>query len=130
MIGPELQVAIVTALKAAPALCDGRIYDNPPTGAAFPYITVGDDQVLDDSNSCAEGWEAYPDIHVWSRPAAKSKLEMKGLAAAIVTRLSALDGVAGFIVVSARLETFRSFRDPDGITEHGVVTMRYLLDPA
>jgi hypothetical protein len=130
MIGRELQVAIVSALKAAPALCDGRVFDNPPHGAAFPYLTIGDDQVVDDGNSCGEGWQVYADIHVWSRPAAKSKLEMKDLAAAVVTRLLALDGVAGFAVTVAALETARSFRDPDGITEHGVVTMRFLLDPA
>lgn len=137
MIGPELQVAIVTALKAEPALCGGRIYDNPPaearrtetTGAAWPYCTVGDGQVIDAGNTCGEGWEAYADIHVWSRSPAQSKLEAKALIAAIADRLLALSAVDGFAVIVAALETSRTFRDPDGITEHGVVTLRFLLDP-
>ncbi len=138
MIGPELQKAIYAALTAAPALCDGRVYDNPPdearrivvTGAAWPIITIGDDQVVDGGSSCAEGWDVYADVHLWSRPATKSKLEAKALAAAVVNRLLALEGVEGFTVTVAALETIRALRDPDGITEHGVVTMRFLLDPA
>lgn len=138
MIGPELQKAVFAALTAAPAICDGRVYDNPPdearrstsTGAAWPYATIGDDQVVDAGNSCGDGWEVFCDVHLWSRSSSLSKLEAKTLAAAIVERLTALDTVDGFVVIAATLETSRTFRDPDGITEHGVVTMRFLLDPA
>ena len=101
-----------------------------PEGAAFPYLTIGDEQVMDAGNSCAEGWELYPDVHIWTRPLAGSKLEGKALAAELVDRLLAIDTVDGFTVISARLETARAFRDPDGLTEHGVVTLRFLLDPA
>lgn len=138
MIGSELQVAIVAALKVDPPLCDARIYDNPPgetrrtetTGAAWPYITVGDGQVLDAGNTCDDGWEAFADVHVWSRSPAGSKLEAKAVMAEVVTRLTALSGVNGFNVIAANLETSRTFRDPNGATEHGIVAMRFLLDPA
>ncbi|SHF05390.1 Protein of unknown function [Kaistia soli DSM 19436] len=138
MIGAELQKAIFSALTADPALCDGRVYDNPPddaqrlaaTGAAWPYLAIGDDQVVDDGNTCSDGWEAFADIHVWSRALPRSKIEAKTLIAAVVERLSLLSTVDGFDVLVAALETSRTFRDPDGITEHGVVTMRFLLDPA
>jgi hypothetical protein len=129
MIGAELQIAIVAALAADPPLCDGRIYDRVPVGAVFPYLTVGDEQVVDDGNSCSDGWEVYADIHAWSRPTPTSKVELKTLAAAAVTRLNTLLAVAGFTVVIASLESLRSLRDPDGLTEHAVITMKYVLQP-
>ncbi len=133
MIGDALQKAIYAALTAAPALCEGRVYDNPPEKKrlVFPYITIGDEQVGDDGTSCGDGWEAFSDIHVWSRPPAKSKLEAKAIAAAVVERL-VTNGLAvpGFTVAVAQLDVLRSMRDPDGITEHAVVSVRHLLTPA
>lgn len=130
MIGAQLQKAIYEALTASPAIAGGRVYDNPPASPTFPYLTIGDEQVLDAGNSCAEGWEAFPDIHVWSRPATRSKAEMKTIAAAVGDRLLALDAVDDFRVVIGAIESVRPVNDPDGITEHCVVTMRYVLDPA
>lgn len=131
MIGPELQIAIVSALKTAPAVCGGRVYDRPSAQAEFPYVTVGDDQVLDDGNTCCDGWEVFSDIHIWSRPSAGSKLEAKSIAADVVRRL--VDQpfpVAGFTLDIAQLETARSLRDPDGLTEHSIITLRHVLQPA
>lgn len=139
MLGAQLQVAIYEALTAPTALAGGRVYDNPPeetrresdTGAAFPMITLGDDQVLDAGNSCDDGWEVFSDIHVWSRWQKRSKLEAKNLAAEIVDRLvGGTLTVFGWSVVIAALESQRSFRDPDGITEHTIVTVRHVLQPA
>lgn len=137
-VGPELQKAIYAALLSPGPVAGGGVYDNPPdearrtalNGSAWPYATIGDDQILDAGNSCGEGWEVFCDIHVWSRPATLSKLEAKSVMALIVERLTVLDTVDGFVVVAASLQTTRTFRDPDGITEHGVVSMRFLLDPA
>ncbi len=129
MIGGALQKAIFTALTASPAVAGGRIYDQVPKGAVFPYVTIGDEQVIDDSNGCSDAWEAFADVHVWSRPATGSKIEAKDLAASIVTRLSTELPVAGFVTILGTLQTMRTFRDPDGLTEHAVLTFRYLIDP-
>jgi hypothetical protein len=130
MIGSQLQKAIYDALTAAPALVSGRVYDRPPTTAAFPYITIGDDQVTDDGNTCSDSWEVFSDIHIWSRPQTQSKAEAKTLAASVVDRLRGLSSVSGYAVTVASMESARTFRDGDGITEHGVVTMRFVLDEA
>jgi len=47
----ELQAAIVTALKATgalPSVVGGRVYASAPPNATFPYIILGDCQVLPD----------------------------------------------------------------------------------
>lgn len=129
MIGADLQKGIYAALTAAPAVAGGRVYDRVPADPKFPYITIGDDQFLDDGGTCGDAWEVFADIHVWSRPVAGSKVEVKDLEAAVIARLRTVT-VTGASVVVAALESARTFRDADGITEHAVITMRYLIDPA
>jgi hypothetical protein len=130
MIGAALQKAIFAALTTSPAIAGGRVYDRVPAGPTFPYVSIGDEQVLDDGDTCSDGWEVTSDVHVWSRPAAGSKAEVKDLAAAIVPRLAVTTiSVTGFRVLIAELETSRVFRDPDGITEHAVLTFRHVLSP-
>ncbi|MFN3746702.1 MAG: DUF3168 domain-containing protein [Hyphomicrobiaceae bacterium] len=131
MIGAQLQAAIFAALTGA-GICDGRVYDGVPENALFPYVTIGDSQVIDDGGSeavCTGGWEVFEDIHIWSRPPARSKRELKAIAAQVIAALSGFAGVEGYAVVVRHLQTFRAFRDPDGLTEHGVLTVRFVLDP-
>jgi hypothetical protein len=130
MIGGELQTAQYAALSGA-GVADGRVYDKPPAlpDRVFPYVTIGDEQVIDDGTSCADAWEILSDVHVWSRPNSGSKLEVKTLTSAIVPLLAAPLAVVGHRVVEASLQSARTFRDPDGITEHSVMTFRYLVDP-
>lgn len=130
MIAEELQRAIYGALTAAPALASGNVFDQVPENEPFPHITIGDEQVIDDSSTCQDGWEVFADVHCWSRPANGSKGEVKTLAASVVTRIIAITSVDGFSLVSLTHETTRVFRDPDGLTEHAVVSFRALIDPA
>jgi hypothetical protein len=128
MIGAQLQAAIVSALKAPTAICGGRIYDKVPAEPVFPYITLGDEQALDDGNSCEDGWEVFSDIHIWSR--SQSFGEAKGLVASVVPRVVTTLTITGFTNVISSLESSRSFRDPDGLTSHAIVTVRHVLQPA
>lgn len=129
MIDAELQKALKTALAAVPAL-GSRIYDGVPENPVFPYATIGDEQVLDAGNSCSDGWEVFPDVHLWDRPAAGSKLAIKELNAAVVPTVIAISSVTGFTVIVAELESARTLRDRDEVTEHSILTFRFLLDPA
>lgn len=127
MIGAQLQAAIYTSLAG---VAGGRVYDRPPASPVFPYVTIGDEQVIDDGNACADGWEVFPDVHVWSRSVSGSKAELKGLVAQIVPLVTAITTVTGFAVIAAELRTVRSLRDPDGLTEHAVLNFRFLIDPS
>jgi len=126
----DLQKAIYAALVAA-EVCGGRVYDRISKDAAFPYVTIGDSQVLDDGalfDTCIGGWEAFHDIHIWSRPESGSKRELKEIAADVITSVAGITAVEGFVLVVAQVQSSRSFRDPDGMTEHGVLTFRFLID--
>jgi hypothetical protein len=129
MIGDQLQRAIYTALTAAPALCNGKVFDTVPKDTTSPYIHIGNAQVLDDGDTCADGWEVITDIHLWSEPATGSKLEVMQIGAQVVPRLLALGAVMGFNIIVSAIENVRYLDDPDGVTKHGVITMRHVLQP-
>lgn len=129
MIGAEVQKAIFAALDGA-TLAGANVFDQVSESNPFPRITIGDEQVIDDSNTCQDGWEVFSDIHCWSRPDAGSKVEVKTLAGEVVTAVCAIAAIEGFSLVSIEHQTTRVFRDPDGLTEHAVVSFRALIDPA
>lgn len=129
MIGDQVQQAIYAALTGA-SIAAGRVYDQVPANPVFPYVTIGDEQVLDESTGCGAAWEVFVDIHCWSRPVAGSKLEVKALAATVVTAILGIASVAGHLLVGIEHQTTRVFRDPDGKTEHAAITIRALIDPA
>lgn len=127
MVGDQLQRAIYASLTE---IAGGRIYDRVPENSIFPYVTIGDSQVVDDSNSCGEAHEVFETIHVWSRPATDSKLEIKALLPQIKSAITAIDTVDDFIVVVNEFQNAQTQRDPDGQTEHSIMNFRFLLDPA
>ncbi|RVD15367.1 MAG: DUF3168 domain-containing protein [Mesorhizobium sp.] len=129
MIGAEVQKALFAALNGV-TLAGANVFDQVPEANPFPRITIGDEQVIDDGNTCQDGWEVFSDVHCWSRPDAGSKVEVKTLAGEVVTAVSAIVAIAGFSLVSIEHQTTRVFRDPDGLTEHAVVSFRALIDPA
>lgn len=125
-----LQAGVVAALKAhAPltALVGARIYDRIPAGPVFPYLTIGEDQILDDGTTCDEAWECFVTVHGWSRTV--GKVELKLVMAAAMAALGTVEA-SGFIVTERQPREVRYLRDPDGLTEHAVATYRYLIDPA
>lgn len=128
MIGAEVQKAVYDALVVAPALAGGRVYDQPPPKPTFPHFGIGQEQIIDDGNTCDDGWEVFTDVHVWSR--AVGFPEAKGLIAAAVPRLCSITLITGFTVIAAEIANTRVFRDPDGLTSHGVISVRFVITPA
>jgi len=130
MSDPSLQVqkAIVEALRNA-SVAGGRIYDEAPENATFPYVTMGECQVLPDKADCIDGAEIFPQIDVWSR--ATGYPETKTIVSEVLAALddNAALPVDGYLVVVFEFMEVRYLRDPDGITRHGAVTFHGLLQP-
>lgn len=126
----DLQVALVAALRAAPpvtAIVGARTYDVPPAGAAFPYITIGDAQVLDDGSEHIDGTESFLDVHLWSRE--PGRRQIKTLSAAVRATLHEAElALADHWLVSLLVTEIEHLSDPDGKTWHSVVTLRVLTE--
>ncbi|MET4307939.1 DUF3168 domain-containing protein [Bradyrhizobium sp. RT4b] len=125
-----LQDALIVALRTPgvlPAAIGKRVYDDVPSKPVFPYVSLGDGQVLPDRADCVDGAEVFAQIDVWSRTV--GYVECKQIAAAIVARLDdRVLVVAGFRVNVLELQDVQYLRDPDGQTRHAAMTFRALLE--
>ena len=121
------------AVKTAMGLAAVRLYPlAPPDAAPFPYLVIGEDQVIGDETECSAGSEIFTTIHVWSRvedDVSASRAQAKRIAGAVRTAIDRTLGVGGFDLVECRFEDARHLTDPDLRTAHAVVTHRLLVEP-
>ena len=125
-----LQKGVVAAIRAITPTAP-TVYDRvpqAPTAAPMNYLTVGEDQIIDDSTTCESAWEAFVTVHGWSRAVGKGELKL--MMTGVCDALDAAIALDGFVVVDHGLRDVRYLRDPDALTEHAVATFRYLIDPA
>lgn len=105
-----------------------RVYDVVPPSAPFPYITIGDDQFVDEGNLCEpDMFEYFATIHVWSRSDIVGRIEAKNISGRAREVLKALPPAIGFDVKTSNCERVDHLRDPDGLSAHSVFTQRFLI---
>lgn len=133
-----LQKAVDAALRASTALAqamDGRVrlYPlAPPENAPFPYITIGEDQIIGDETECLDSSEAYTTIHVWARienDVSASRDQAKRIGAIVRSAINRNLNIAGFEVVECEFRTAQHLTDPDRRTAHTIIEHRLLIDP-
>lgn len=128
-----LQKAVRAALVGSATLATAmggtvNVYDRVKPDAVFPYLNITDAQTIDDGNSCDEhATEAFVDVHIWSRVVGAG--EAKEIGSVVRSLLATILTVEGWRCVVGNFENARWFRDSDGLSVHGVMTFRYLLDP-
>lgn len=132
----ELQAALVAILSGNIGVAvANRVYDQPPapvppaTTVAFPYVTLGDCQVVPDKAGCIDGVEVYPQIDVWSRKVGyvETKTIVKAILALLDDQQLAVDG---FDVVFFQIQSIHYLRDPDGLTRHAALVFFGCLTPS
>jgi hypothetical protein len=124
----SLQKAVYQHLSgdtALMALVEG-VYDRPPQGSAYPYITLGDIAVADWSTKTTEGFETLLTLQVWSRGGGRKE------AALVAERVYALLhranlSVSGHALVFLRFAAGDIELLDDGVTYHGRLRFRALL---
>lgn len=129
----ELQRAIVGLLEADAALSvhvGARIYDGPPKGAVFPYLSLGaSDGVVADALPVTAREETVQ-IDIWSRRDG-SRAEAREITDAVRAALHRAEADLGLhALVDMRVTLWRVFLDPDGLTAHGVVQVTALIEEA
>lgn len=125
----ELKAAVITALKADPAvsaLVGSRIYGRPPADAVMPYVSIGPTEEADASAEGIPAQEVTLQLDVWSAGTgeAYSDAEASKIAGAIRKALHDTDldlATTGLVLLQHRIT--RIVRDPDGITHHAIVTL-------
>jgi hypothetical protein len=129
-----LQAALHAAINAGVPELAGRVRDRVSADAKFPYVSFGEIQATPDGADCVDGFEVFVTLHVWSRDGngrVRGSVHVRELISALRAALHEAElAVAGWRAVLVEVSDARSFQDPDGLTTHGVVTVRALLDPA
>lgn len=139
MIDPQLplQAAIVAVVKAdadLSGLIGGRIFDRVPVNAdgvpqgPFPYLSFGSADTTDQDTSCVGPSDCYIDLNGWSREVGYPEVKRIGARAAAL--LNAKLAVAGFQVVTHRVDRLSYQREQDGLTSRAILRLRYGLQKA
>jgi hypothetical protein len=127
-----LRAAIHDTLAADGALSallgGARIYDEPPHGAGFPYVTLGETRVSDFSTGTEPGEEHQLTLHAWSRQGGHREAHL--ISGAL---LQALDDapltLADHRLVNLRFAVADIRREADGRTYHALVRFRAVTEP-
>lgn len=129
----ELQDAVLTRLKADMAVdahVGDRIYDMPPEGAGFPYLSFGPSDLTpdDDAVGCMVVSSHSLQIDVWDR--SQGRLwKAKEIVAAVKKSLHRFEAtLPTHRLVSMQVERAATILDADGITAHGIVSVIAVIE--
>lgn len=120
--------ALLNGDSALLALVQG-VYDRPPQGSAFPYITIGESGISDWSTKTSTGTQHMLQLHVWSRNGGRKE------AAIIMERLHTLlhlgtMSITGQTLVQIRFVSSDIVLEDDGSTYQGTIRFKALLESA
>lgn len=126
----DIRTAIETKLLAEPALAAlivDRIYDRVPPSPTYPLVTIGNMQVIPESADATDAAETAVTIHVWDQFKQVDKSRKVGGAVVNALHEEELQTVDSG-TQSMLLESANYLRDPDGVTNHAVLTFSVLTD--
>lgn len=101
-----------------------RLYSVVPQNAPLPFIRIGDDQIIEDSDECSSGSEIFSAVHVWTMPDPPSVSLGRQIAGLIRETLAPVLVIEGFDTILARFVDTRLATDPDG-SSHAILSFHY-----
>lgn len=126
----ELQREIVLALKIDPtiaALVGARVIDGRPD--AFPAISVGPSDYVPLDLTCIDARVVSLQLDCWIRDSSMRFNPLYALTGAVKAALHDASLVLDDHALAKLLVTqVRHFRDPDGLTLHGVVALEAVIE--
>lgn len=132
-----IQIALIARIDALASELASRVYDDVPpeksrvakTGAAFPYVAIGDGQVVPIDEDCFDRSNTFFTIKVSSR--AVGWPEVKTIAGDIRLGLHEEDlQIVGHVLDRMRVESINYLRDPDGMTRRAIIELSVETQPA
>lgn len=126
-----LQVALRDILVVG-QVCEGRVHDSTgavPANVQFPYVGIGESQVLNNDATGYSGSDEFVSIHIWDRANAaggqRGIRNVKQIGDRIHDLLNGKDiAVNGRNSASVVMRDFIPVRDPDPYTAHAVMVFR------
>jgi hypothetical protein len=106
-----------------------RIYDDPPPGVIFPYVTLGRVESRPSDASGVDAVEHAVTLHVWSRHGGRAEAlqAISALRGALHNASLTIEGRRLVFLFAQFTDVFRS---GDGRTTHGILRLKALTEPA
>jgi hypothetical protein len=124
-----IQQAYVARLVAEVTGVAGRVHDRAPPNVQFPFLQIGDIEVVEDGAECIDATECTITLHIWSRGIGRvQSRELAGAVRAALHEWIPNLTPEGFRCVEHMHRDTRQMADPDGETAHGILTFRILVD--
>jgi len=132
-----IQVALVGRIASLATEAGERVYDDVPseeqrtsdTGEAWPYISLGNGQMVPVDEECFDRSSTYIDVNVWSRDLGFP--QAKRIAGAIRAAVHEQElAIAGHVLDRMRVENINYSRDPDGMTRRARIELLIETHPA
>jgi hypothetical protein len=136
-VSEEIQRLLVTTLKADSQLMAlvNNVYDHVPdettsfAGPKLAFVSFGPSDIVDDYAECIGGETHTVQIDVWSRQV--GFINAKNIVDRIKLVLSRAQlSLTDNALVEINVILARIFRDPDGATSHGVLTVELMVEVA
>jgi len=108
-----------------------KVFDDIPKQESFPYLVMGEITARDWSAKSEPGQEVYSTIHIWSQYGGRKEADVMADDVLQALTLSLLDLSPDFRAVLDGDDIFDSYDliiDIDGITRHGILKLRYLIE--
>lgn len=127
-----LKKAIIAKLKTGNAIAGGRNYDRAPSSPVFPYTTLGPFDELTEEADEYDGKDIAFQVDIWARGTSSiaASVEVMQIGEAVRNALHeealTLDNAR---LVALTIDRVNYTQDPDGQTEHGIVTGRARTEP-
>lgn len=102
------------------------VYDRATDSTAFPYATLGASYWTDDSVECIEAREITLQIDLWHSQSNKGVAE--DLTDDIATALRGWADIDALTMHPLEIDTVRVTDDPDGVSVHGIVIVRAMVE--
>lgn len=105
-----------------------KVFDAHPENESYPYITMGEIAASNWSDKFESGQEVYSTIHIWSQY--QGRKEADEMADGVLDALTAdkLDLSPNFREALGVFDSYSLIIDIDGITRHGILRMKYLIE--
>ncbi|MBA7465167.1 hypothetical protein ES707_00329 [subsurface metagenome] len=105
-----------------------KVFDDLPKQEPYPYVTMGEMTARDWSDKFEPGQEVYSTIHIWSQYRGRKEAADMGDGILQALSKSPLDLGPNFRAVMDELDMNELIIDIDGITRHGILRFKYLIE--
>ncbi len=127
----ELQKTVFSALNSGnitdyDSTAITGVFDDVPSGTAYPYIVVGEETAIDVSSKDKDIFEHTLTVHVWSQYRGRRDIKVIMKQVHDILHDSSLT-VSGGSMVNMRQEFQTTLLEGDGITRHGVIRFRAVV---